>query len=371
MKKEGRDLVAEAVNDTKALKEAALQAAKNELLESMAPAIKNLLEKNIKEALTERKGMYGNLSQTAGEDYLTDKERKFQEAKGDSEMDKGNAGDNEDLNLESLAGFFTEEADEGEEGEEGKEKKEDEVEESSIPMLGEAEEEMEEGKKKEGEDDMAANEEIEISESELRKVYEAALATEVAVKKGFGEMTPMGELEDVAKDVSKGINPVSKSEKMWGEKPEGDLEHKQDFVVKEMIQKGLAENRALRSNLKKAVAMIQTLGSRLHEVNLFNAKVLHVNRILSKNPRLTSEQKKVVLESLDRAKSIDEVRTVYDVINNSFAAAGQLSESARKPAANAQRARSSGAANQKVLSESVDRSNDTMTRLQKLAGLVK
>lgn len=354
--KEGRNLVVEALNDAKALKEAAISAAKNELLESMAPAIKNLLEKNIKDAL-ESEGV--NRMRRVGQDYPGESKSNFEESTqtgadnmASEELDLENVG----LNLESL---FSEEEDCGAEG--GEEKPVEE--EGAIPTLGETKDNDEDDKKD-------VEEGIEISESELRKVYEAALQTEVQVKKGFSEMTPNGEIDDVVKDVDKGLADVKKGEHNWEkETPPA----KQDFMVKEAIRKGMAENKALRENLKKAVGMIRTLGTRLHEVNLFNAKVLHVNKILNKSGRLTAEQKRVVLESIDKARSISEVKTVYEVVTSSFAAAsGNLSESVRKPSANAQRARTSGAADQKVLRESVDRgSNETLSRLATLAGLTK
>ena len=366
--KEGRDLVNEAVNDAKALKEAALTAAKNELLDSMAPAIKELLEKSIGNVLGEKRGLTGRIGQSQRGDHFSPQAQKWEEDadKGEAQMDKeAPKKDDQELDLESLASFFPAMSEEPEAvpGEEVK------VEDpgammSGIPTLGEAEEEEEEEEKME--------ETIEISESELKKVYEAALATEASVKKGFGDMTKAGELDQVVKDTGKGLNPEKKGEKMWGEKPDSELEAQQDFTVKEMIQKGMAENKSLRENLKKAVDIIRTLGARLHEVNLFNAKVLHVNSVLNKHNRLTAEQKQVVLESIDKAKTIDEVKMVYEAITNSFAAAGKLTESkTNKPTANAQRARSSGAANQKVLSESVDRNqNEGFSRLQQLAGLV-
>lgn len=380
--KEGRDLVNEAVNDAKALKEAALQAAKNELLESMAPAIKDLLEKSIKDTLDQNEGVNRmRRADPKSDNWPGESHTGFEEAKekGEPKMDMDkDAGkqDEKELDLESLASFFptVTEMPEEEEGEKVDENPAAAM--PSIPTLGEGEECEEEGEedemkkeaKKEKEEDKM-DEEIEISESELKKVYEAALQTEVQVKKGFSDMTPAGELDDVVKDAGKGLNPEKKGEHEWDKELPP---HKQDFMVKEMIQKGLAENKALRENLKKAVGMIKALGSRLHEVNLFNAKVLHVNRILNKNGRLTAEQKKVVLESIDKAKTIDEVKTVYEVINNSFAVASQLSESkSRKPVANAQRPRTSGTPDQKVLSESVDRDNGTFSRLAQLAGLVK
>lgn len=382
--KEGRDLVNEAVSDAKALKEAALQAAKTELLENMAPAIKQLVEKNIKGVLSQNEDT-DRIRRGVQDNWPGESHSGFEEAKerGEPKMDMApDKHDEKELDLESLASFFPNVMEMPEEDPLAPKVDEDPAAAMpAIPTLGEAEacEDEEEGEEegelevkkeaKKAKEDDKMDEEIEISESELKKVYEAALQTEVQVKKGFSEMTPNGEIEDVVKDVDKGLADVKKGEHAWEkEAPPA----KQDFMVKEAIAKGMAENKALRENLRKAVGMIKTLGEKLHEVNLFNAKVVHVNRLLTKNGKLTAEQKKVVLESIDKATTIAEVKTVYEVINNSFAAASQLSESkARKPVANAQRPRTTGTPDQKVLSESVDRNNDTFSRLAQLAGLVK
>lgn len=378
LKKEGRDLVSEAVSDAKALREAAVQAAKNQLLESMAPALKDLLEKSIKGVLSQNEDT-DRIRRGIDDNWPGESHTGFEEAKekGEPKMDdmKPDKKDGQELDLESLASFFPNVSEMPEEEGAPKMAEDPSSLAMGIPQLGEAEacdddDVKAEGKKDKEDDKM--DEEIELSESELRKVYEAALKVEAQVKKGFSEMTPNGELEDVVKDADKGVADMKKGEHVWEkETPPA----KQDWMVKEMkevIAKGLAENKQLRENLKKAVGMVQALGTKLHEVNLFNAKVLHVNKILSKNGSLTSEQKKVVLESIDKAKSIEEVRSMYDVLNSSFAVSSQLSESTtRKPVANAQRARTSGAPNQEVLRESVDRKNETFNRLQALAGLVK
>lgn len=385
MTKEGRALVKEAVEDAKSLRGAALEAAKKELIESMAPAIKLLLEKNINGVLG-RRNEGQNRMRRVTQDYPGESKTGFEEAKdpeaqGDK-MEPMNAPpmkkEPKELDMEALAAFFPNMSEDPGEG----------LDMGGMPTLGEGEpgpddldalgdEELppvkKEGKKKGEEDDKEpVEEEIEISESELRKVYEAALTTEVEVKKGFSDMTPMGELDDVSKDTDKGLADVkTKSATPW---EEATPPAKQDFTVKEMIQRGLAENKALKAALAKSVQLGERLARQLAEVNLFNSKVLHVNKILNKHGRLTIEQKTVVLESIDKARSVGEVKMVAEAILNSFASVGQLSESkSRKPTVNAQRARASGAPDQKVLRESVDRSenNESYARMQKLAGLLK
>jgi hypothetical protein len=226
---------------------------------------------------------------------------------------------------------------------------------------------MQEGKDKEKED---MEEEVEISEAELSKVYESALQVEASVSKGFKDFVGGGELDQASKET--GILDKKSGEKAWEKETPPDA---QDFSVKEAIARGMAENKMLRGKLKEAVGIIKKLGTSLHETNIFNSKVLHVNRILNSHGRLTKEQRQVVLEAIDGAKSIEQVRMVYETIVRSFkATSGALQEGKTvKPKANAQRPRTSGTPDQKVLSESVDRSQGQgqYDRMRQLAGLLK
>lgn len=380
---DGRNLVSEAVSDAKQMRETAIAAAKNELIEAMAPNIRALVEQNLKGVLSQNEDA-DRIRRGVQDNWPGESHTGFEEAKkkGEPKMDADKMPQDDEkeggqeLDLEALASFFPSMSEVSDEAEGEEKVDETGAPVAGIPQLGEEKEEGEEEEGEEGEhvkeakkkEDDAMDETIEISESELKKVYEAALATEATVTKGFGDMTASGEIEDVVKDVDKSVADVKKGEHQWEkETPPA----KQDFTVKEMVQRGLAENKSLRENLKKAVGIIRQLGSKLHEVNLFNAKVLHVNRMLNKHVRLTTEQKKVVLESIDKAQTIAQVKMVFEALDGSMVAAGALTEGrVAKPKANAQRPRTSGAPDQKVLSESVDRNNNEgFSRLAQLAGL--
>lgn len=364
--KEGRELIKEAVKDAKSLKDAALEAARNEIIEGMAPKLRSMLDEAVRGAVNEKRGLTGRNTQSQRGDYLSPKAQKWEEGKDKGEaMPMDNEKDEKELDLESLAGFFPQMS-LGEEVEE----EEETTDESMISTLGENDDSDDDDDEKDENGDEEVAENIEISEAELRKVYEAALQTEVQVKKGFSDMTKSGELSDVVKDVGKGLNPEKKGESSW-EKVEPPA--KEDYSVKEMFVRGMNENKMLREKLSQAVGLVKMLGGKLHEVNLFNAKVLHVNRILNQGARLTKEQKVVVMESIDKATSVSEVKMVYEAIVGSFKASQSLTENRRKPVANSQRARSTGTPKQKVLSESVDRASDNGVyhRLRELAGLVK
>ena len=353
--KEGRELVKEALQDAKSLKEAALEQAKSKLVESLAPAVRRLLDENLKSALAERgsKIAYGDDDAPNG----TREEKKDYK--------------NEELALEDALQEFFPAGGVKENTMDVNEKKSSK---KSSKKSGKNEA-FGKSSKKSSKKSSFKNEEIEISEAELKKVYEAAIQTEVNVKKGFSDIVGGGELDQAHKE--HGIEDNMKTKHFEEETPP----HKQKWIpeakeLQGMVQRGLAENKALRENLRKAVAMVETLGKKLHEVNLFNAKVLHVNKILNGGTRLTKEQKTFVMESIDKARSISEVKMVFETIVGSIQTSAAINESRnpRAPKANAAGARTTGTPKQEVLSESVDRANgqtSRYSRVQELAGLVK
>ena len=344
--KEGRELVKEAVADVKSLKQAAVESATKEIVESLTPAVRSLLDKSLKGTLNER-------SCTGPSEWDKSPEGGTRQQKKDYDKIE----EAPELALEdALQEFFPAE---GIEEKTMKSSKKSSVKEAVSSKKSKKSSKVEES--------------IEISEAELRKVYEAALQTEVQVKKGFSDIVGGGELADAHKE--HGIESAPK-QKYWEEE---QVPHKQKWIPEAkqlhgMLQKGLAENKALRENLRKAVTMIETLGKKLHEVNLFNAKVLHVNKILNSGARLTSEQKNFVMESIDKARSIGEVKMVFETIVGSIKTNNAVNEArnVRPPKANTSRPRTTGTPNQEVLSESVDKGqSSTFSRIQELAGLLK
>jgi hypothetical protein len=403
-----RALVKEAVEDANALKEAAVETAKNRLIEQLTPGLRKLVEGSLLESVDRYSGSESDY-------YSNDKSRKWEESKkprGEQQMadkDKKNPGE-EPLDLEALENFFptmSEDPDpdpdpdpamvaaDGMEPEPHAQHEDPSAQFVGIPQLGEEPDpdpdpdpvpekprmKQAEAKKKGAEDkcDDDLEEQVTISDAELKKVYEAALQTEVQVKKGFGDMSKFVDFDSmkadgtgIAPDKSKGEHPWHEEEPMAVKDniPEGKQPSVQQLL--RVVRAGLAENKQLRENLKKAVGMIKQLGGRLHETNLFNAKVLHANRILN-GGRLSTEERKVAMESIDRARSIEEVKMVHDAIVSSFKAAkAVVQESRNRPRANVQRRTTSGQPDPKVLRESVDRgSNESFSRMKELAGLVK
>lgn len=338
------------MKDAEEISRLAVETAKSEIVEALAPALKRIVDGKLRS---------GKLAEDI------DRLNRARDGYGETEFEEGKdmPKQEDDLDMESLSGMFpsiSEVADEEEVAEAAGVEVEpaDELGESEIPTLGEAEEEG----------DM--DEEIEISEAELQKFFQEGMQLEAQVSKGFKDMSPNGEVDDV--DPAAGIADVKSGDKTWeNETPPA----KQDWTVKEnvrsLIKKGLAENKALRAENAKLRKVAGALQTRLSESNLFNAKVLHINKFMNKH-RLTLEQKKAVIEAVDQAKSIEEVKRTHAVLEASFKAGGVVTESRTQKKPRTLGARRNGNPDTKVLRESADRAGKPVfNRMRELAGLIK
>lgn len=342
-----------AVAEAREVTRLAVNAAKNELIEEMTPALKDLIERRLRAGLL-------------GEDV--DRLRRAADGYGETEFEEGKEmADKKDDDMDEGVGALFPAISEAD----------DDVCEGGMPEYGatdEATEQVAEGD--------AVDEEIEISEAELARYYSEGLQLEVDVKKGFGDLPTSADVGHMDK------GPALSDEKS-GEHPWEDEEPpaKQDYSVKEsigpqtrtLIKRGIAENKSLRAEVKRLTALanenkklkerLNVAGQKLSEMNLFNSKILHVSKFMNRH-RLTAEQKRAVVESLDRATSLDEVKRTYAVLETTFRAAGVVSEGAdrRKAKATGGKLRTSGAAKQEVLRESADAGQGVkFTRWQELA----
>jgi hypothetical protein len=123
------------------------------------------------------------------------------------------------------------------------------------------------------------------------------------------------------------------------------------------------DNRALATQLNEYRSAVETLREQMTDMNLFNAKLLYVNKMLQSKD-LTPKQQKVVIEAIDGAKTLREVKMLYKSLTESLTGGNgaTLSESAtRFNAGGSSRATSSAAARTGETAE--------VDRWAKLAGL--
>lgn len=384
-----KSIVKDSLAEAAQIRKMAEAVAKKKIIEDLTPSIRNLVESQINNVMQSSEDV-DRLRRAADGRGETEFEEGKDLPKGDADMDDEKDLEERVLELENMFPHLAEmEDEEGLEGEpapepemdeqgfafEGEGEGEEDLEmpaEMSIPTLGEGDEgDME---------DM--DEEISIDEGELKKAYESLMKTEAALKEaqvtsGFNDSYPKSEWETEDSPPSDTGLMDKDGDKPWDEGRPGAA---QDLTVKESIMKGLKENKALRmyvghleEQLSAAHKVVGKLKEEVSNVNLFNMKVLRVNEMLNKFGRnLTNEQKKVVVEKIDNAQTVREVKMVAEALNASFKSSGtRLSEAKRGPKANASRSRTSGNANRKVLRESVDKGgSDQYSRMRELAGIV-
>lgn len=126
-----------------------------------------------------------------------------------------------------------------------------------------------------------------------------------------------------------------------------------------------ASNTAKSKELAESKAKVAKLTKDLEEALLLNAKLIHANKLL-RLEGLTKAQQAMVIDRLDEARNLREVRLISENIKAVLAGSkGSVNESAtRRPSGSASRAAKSGAASAEPLTEGLE-----TARWAQLAGL--
>jgi hypothetical protein len=117
-------------------------------------------------------------------------------------------------------------------------------------------------------------------------------------------------------------------------------------------------------DLNEALRTVRTLRSELSEVNLLNAKLLYLNRVFRAS-NLTESQKATVITSFDKAVTVKEVKLVYETVKESFV--NNKSKSVIKES----KGFASAAAGHSTKPSVIDRVDEQVLRMQKLAGIIR
>ena len=212
----------------------------------------------------------------------------------------------------------------------------------------------------------------ELDEDEMVEVDEEVLAEEILrirkmVREGKMDHQFGGKGETKAGvDGSFGGKGSGKAgvKKSFGGGAEG-----QDVFVNPPTMNKLAEafrserrkNRALDEKLKKYRSAVNTLREQLEDLNLFNAKLLYVNKLLQ-NKNLNESEKKSVIKALDEANSLREAKSLYKSLTETFTHGGKktLAES-----------RNRGSSSRTTTSSASKAGAPELDRWSRLAGLTK
>jgi len=325
-----KNLFKEAIADAKAVREAALLNAKNALEEALTPSIQNMLAAKLNEMSDD----YGMEEEMIG-------------------MDREEAPMEEDFDLASiLAELELEE--ETELAEAKKEKTEDEE--------GEEGEEEEGEEEKKGEEE--GEEEVEVKDMSIEDLK--ALIKDVVSQELEAEPAamPAGE-EEMDMDMNMGDmgNMEADEEEINLEELLAELDSLDEEAELEEAKKMKNKDKEAKEELEEAINVIKSLRTQLSETNLLNAKLLYVNKIF-KAKNLSEAQKLNVIASFDKATTAKEAKMVYESLNTTLT--NTVKRTAIKESLGFA-SKATGIAPKKQIVES----NDVISRMQKLANIIK
>ena len=324
------NLYQDAILDAKALRASAMANAKAALEEAFEPKIKELVSLKLTEELED----LSDLEQDAG-----NMEEAYHE---DGMAEDINEAELEEIlsQLEELSGH-------------GDEKPMEEEEEMTHESLNEAEEDEEEEETETDEEEEESDEEepiddetkvVDITLGDLKQILQSMNQEKMPVQ-DMGDEMPSDDAEAESEiSLEEILAELEEEESVY----EGDLEEEKDH-------EGMSK---MEEELEEAKSTIETLRQNLQEVNLLNAKYLYMNKLF-KSKSLTESEKVKVINALDRAVSVKEVKNTYETLKESFVPKKQLKESigfASQPA---------GIAPKKPIIEQ----DNMLNRWQKLAGI--
>jgi hypothetical protein len=380
-------LFEEAIADAKTLRDTAVANAKAALEESFAPRISAMFEKRMQD-LEE--------AEEVDEVYVSDKDDLLSE-EDDMTAEMYNSDDNmdlseEDVDLEELFNSLSEEdLDETMDTEkEAYAEGEDEMEENYDleEILRELEEEenaiyededSEEKELNESEDlEEKASKDEDISEvtvDELRDMIQDAIRD---VMGGEGEEAAGEEEMDLDMDMGMDMEEPAKDD----DKKEKEGEEDEDMKEIAALERTLAERRKAKvekekammerrkykgseedkKDLQEAIRTIKTLRGQLNEVNLLNAKLIYVNKLF-KAHNLTEGQKVNIVNSFDKAATLNEAKNVFEILKST------ISKSAPKASLKESKSFASSVIGGRPAAKPIINEDETISRMQRLAGI--
>ncbi len=284
------------------------------------------------------------LAELEGED--SEEENPFAQTEGDDEMGM------DDMGMDSEMG------DEEEYMASEEEETEDDMDLEAI--IRELESQLNEPGSEEGSDE----EMYEGEEEDAEEVKNENLAdgSEAGTDKGADpKLVVTNEAEEEKKDDEE-KNEVIDLEEILREM-EADMKGDEKEKVDE------AEEDEKEKEIEEAYKTIKSLQRTINEVNLLNAKLLFANKLFRAH-NMTNEQKVKVIETLDRTKSVREVKLVFSTLaeNFKYASANKMAKKSIKEGIASKVVKSTAPkAAKQVIAESADFAN----RFKKLAGIIK
>jgi hypothetical protein len=327
------NLYQDAILDAKALRASAMANAKAALEEAFEPKIQEMLRLKLSEELNEVEELEEEQVEEAKEGIEEEKDA-VEEVKHDDmkeEYSEGGMEENYDINeaeleeiLAQLEELTATEADQPE----MEEKKEAEMEEAEQLAENIEEEELKEEEEEEEKEEEEAEEVvddetkvIDITLGDLKQVLQSVMAGQADMGMASDEADSDSEaeaevtLEEILAELEEENESVADVMSSPGSSPEGNIPEMEEAKKKEKEdEKGKDK---MEEELEEAKSTIETLRQDLQEVNLLNAKYLYMNKLF-KSKSLSESQKVKVINALDRATTVNEVKNTYETLKESF-----------------------------------------------------
>ena len=357
-----KDLFKQAIAEAKSVRSAAIANAKQALEETLTPHLKDMLaaklqemdEKDIEEEVVDEglgndEGYEQNEQEEDELEADVDSEESEEEAEEEAEEEEIEVKDMEVDDLKDLIRDIIAQ-------EVGDEHAEDELAADELPaddMVGaEDEEEIDLDELLREISEMSHDEE-DAHETAKVKEYGGGRATDRADSAASG----LAEIERLLKKLAAGAGPAAK---------------KAYAILQDL---GGAAGSAIRNEgddmkdeqLSEAVKTVKELSAQLQEVNLLNAKLLYVNKVMKAN-NLTESQKVNVIAAFDKAETVKEAKLVFETVSNNLVSTPSRKRSVTESKLGmASKATGVTASKPEIISEV----SDAVKRMQKLAGIIK
>jgi len=345
-----KELFKEAIADAKAVREAALANAKAALEEALTPKLQSMLAAKLQEMEYEEEGAMGGYT-----DENLEEEDFMQPDDTSDEMQQSGYGHKE----QGRSGF----------GDMSEDDMEEDFDLSEIlAELNEADDEEEPAEEDEADDEEESDEDMNVADmsvEELTDLIKSIVNQELEAEEA--ETMDDEEAEEADMEVGAEMDAVSDEDEIDLEEllaeldALGETNDKEDEAMYNEAKKKKDE-KEMKKEMEEAMHTIQTLRQEMNEVNLLNAKLLYVNKIF-KAKNLTESQKLKVIASFDKATNVKEAKVVFESLNNALQAPAK--KAIKESFGFASKA--TGVAQNRTIVES----NDVITRMQKLANIIK
>jgi len=332
-------LLKEAIADAQAVRDIALENARVAIEEAFTPKIQSMLASKIAKEIEE------DFDEEEDEDF-EDEEEDFDadvDVDADADLEEGDDEDEEEDVEDEIEDVEDELADVSDEledlGDDEEEEEEEEEEEDDLDLeavIRELEDTLEE------DDDFEDDEEFDV-EDDLEDEDEEETYEEDVDEIDIDEL--LKELEEMDEDE--------------------ELEEDDDSDEVAYLKQELADRDDELEEYKDAVRLMR---DKLQEVNLLNSKLLFTNKLF-RTHELDQKQKVRVIESIDRAGDVREVKLIYATLAESFQYGGGVRRKKRDITESIDSGSSKKVRSTKPDKEVLEEGKTFVSRFQQLAGI--